>query len=135
MRANSDLKTVKSNRRVDLKTAKFKPDAPATRKTTRMATSISLLAERAEPRETAVKLQHYNPQAMEVFVAGTFNDWQPRRNAMIRDGEGMWSAVIELLPGLYEYRLVIDGVWREDSMAAKFSANPFGGLNSVIEVK
>lgn len=135
MIANEEIKTVRRNRGVRVGGKERTATAPPRTKATRIGSERGLLSEHAEPKETAVKFQHYNPQAIEVFVAGTFNDWDPRAAALRRDGNGAWALEILLLPGQYEYRFVVDGVWREDSMASKFSANPFGGLNSIIDVK
>lgn len=81
-----------------------------------------------------VTFQFFNPIAREVFVTGSFLDWLPRAKSMQRDDSGQWVAELFLRPGEYEYRLVVDGAWQDDPMAARFVANPFGGLNSVISV-
>jgi len=79
--------------------------------------------------------EYYNPAAKEVSVAGTFNDWQPAATPMRKGPGGKWSTEFLLKPGHYEYRFVVDGQWQDDPMAARFVANPFGGLNCVVEVK
>ena len=83
----------------------------------------------------AVAFEYFNDTASEVLIAGSFNDWQPRLTPMKKKRGGTWSAELLLKPGHYEYRLVVDGEWQDDPMAARFVANPFGGLNAVIEVK
>jgi len=95
-----------------------------------------LLSEHCPAPETvAVHLKFYQPQAHEVFVAGTFNDWQPRVTPLIPGPNGEWAVDLMLKPGPYEYRYVVDGQWIDDPMASGFAANPFGGLNSVIQVQ
>lgn len=83
----------------------------------------------------AVSLAYFNPAAREVLVAGSFNEWQPRSTPMNNQGGGEWSTELLLKPGHYEYRFVVDGQWQDDSLAERLVANPFGGLNCVIEVK
>jgi len=98
---------------------------------------VKLLEERfsKDGEVHAVILEYFNPNAREVSVAGTFNDWQSGAAPMIRKRGGRWWTELLLQPGLYEYRFVVDGQWQDDPMAARFVANPFGGLNSVVEVK
>ncbi|MCD6502034.1 hypothetical protein J7L01_05485, partial [bacterium] len=55
-------------------------------------------------------LHYKNPSAKEVFVAGSFNDWSESATPMESDGEGNWSATLDLAPGRYEYKFVVDGV-------------------------
>jgi len=83
----------------------------------------------------AVSFEYFNSTAREVLVAGSFNDWQPHITPMSKQRGGKWSTELLLKPGRYEYRLVVDGHWKDDPMAARFVANPFGGLNCVVEVK
>ena len=83
----------------------------------------------------AVNLEYFNPAAREVLVAGSFNDWQSRATPMTKQRGGKWTTKLLLQPGQYEYRFVVDGEWQDDPMAAHFVANPFGGLNCVVEVK
>jgi RNA polymerase-binding transcription factor DksA len=41
---------------------------------------------------------------------------------------------LSLPPGRYEYQFVVDGRWIHDRAARELADNPFGGINSVIEV-
>lgn len=83
----------------------------------------------------AVTFEFFNPNASEVSVCGTFNDWEPGTTPMKRGPEGRWTAQQLLPPGRYEYRLVVDGQWQEDPMSRGFITNQYGGLNSVVEVR
>jgi 1,4-alpha-glucan branching enzyme len=75
-----------------------------------------------------------NPQARQVYIASTFNDWHPAVTEMISLGGGRWAKDIVLPPGRYEYRLVVDGEWFTDPANGQTVTNPFGGLNSVLTV-
>ncbi len=66
-------------------------------------------------------------------VAGTFNNWDPKRTPMQKTGSG-WKATIELAPGRYEYRFVVNGEWISDARAKESVPNTFGGTNSVLKV-
>lgn len=83
----------------------------------------------------SVRFEYFNPNAIEVFLAGEFNQWQPRATPLKKQNGGTWAANLLLKPGQYEYRVVVDARWQDDPMSSRFVANPFGGLNSVIEVK
>ena len=60
----------------------------------------------------------YRPKikAEAVYLAGTFNNWQP--NGLKMDGpdaEGTYTTKVKLKAGAHEYKFVIDGtVWRND---------------------
>jgi chromosome partitioning protein len=76
------------------------------------------------------------PRASNVQVAGDFNDWQPTKTQMQKVGEsGVWQTELKLPPGKYRYRLVVDGQWQQDPYNEQTELNPFGGYNSVVEVK
>lgn len=51
-----------------------------------------------------------------VYLAGSFNDWQPTAHKMDGpDAEGRYHTTLNLQRGTYEYKYVIDGVkWRGD---------------------
>ena len=95
-----------------------------------------LLPENSSPWELhSVKVQYFDPFAHEVCVAGTFNDWRPEVTPMRHDTKGDWTVELLLRPGAYEYRLLVDGQWKDDPMAKRFVGNAFGGLNCILEVK
>ncbi len=76
------------------------------------------------------------PRAQEVQIAGDFNNWQPEQSPMEKVGEsGVWQTKMNLAAGRYRYRLVVDGQWQQDPYNEQTEQNPFGGLNSVLEVK
>ena len=74
------------------------------------------------------------PEAHEVFLCGTFNDWNPTKTPLKPDGRGIWKTQVPLVPGTYEYRLCIDGEWVNDPSADGYVPNPFGTTNSVRAV-
>lgn len=105
------------------------------RKPPRRAEPVALLSEHFPVGESVITFAVFNPTAREVFVAGSFNGWEPAGTAMTKGADGIWRTELLLKPGAYEYRFVVDGVWQDDPMSQKFAANPFGGLNSVVVVK
>lgn len=75
------------------------------------------------------------PGARQVHVAGDFNDWSATATPMQRleDGSG-FRALLPLGPGRYRYRYVVDGHWSADPHNNMAERNPFGDMNSIVEV-
>lgn len=74
--------------------------------------------------------------AKSVKIAGDFNNWTPCEEDMfVRDEKGIWSKIIRLNPGLYQYKLIIDGKWTTDPNNPIKVQSPFGGSNSVLVVR
>lgn len=75
------------------------------------------------------------PGANKVSLAGDFNNWSPEATPMTpSDGGEAFKALLPLAPGRYRYRFVVDGQWCRDPHNTSVETNPFGDLNSVIEV-
>ncbi|MEO8338131.1 MAG: glycogen-binding domain-containing protein [Nitrospirota bacterium] len=72
-------------------------------------------------------------EAQQVFLAGTFNNWNPEDIPMKHLDDGTWSVELSLEPGNYEYKFVVDGVWWAP-LGEGCVTNPFGTLNCTIEV-
>jgi len=88
----------------------------------------------AGPQLVPVRFEFTHPTATTVCVAGTFNKWQPEAKTLHPAGGGCWYKETALLPGTYEYCLVVNGEWMPDPLARETVPNPFGGRNSVLEV-
>jgi len=70
-----------------------------------------------------------------VCVAGSFNDWDPAVTPMEYDlKKRVHRGSIDLGPGEYEYKFVIDGKWSLDESNPNFYPNDFGTLNSVLKI-
>lgn len=75
------------------------------------------------------------PGAHEVKLAGDFNNWVPESTPMVPDGNSAdFLAMLKLPPGRYRYRYVVDGTWAQDPYNSYVESNPFGEMNSVVEV-
>lgn len=76
------------------------------------------------------------PVGKNVALAGSFNDWDPALTIMdYQHDTGIYSRRMELPPGTYEYKFVIDGEWVLDEKNPNFAANDFGTLNSVLTIQ
>ena len=93
---------------------------------------------KAGPDETKttppIHLELLEPGAHDVYIAGSFNEWQPQATPMVSLGNGKWVKELTLPTGRYEYRFVVDGQWRDDARCDVRSPNPFGGENCICEV-
>ena len=72
--------------------------------------------------------------AREVVLTGEFTGWAKDKVRLAPAGPGEWGAQLELPPGEYQYRLLIDGQWRDDPSVLKKVPNPFGTQNGVLIV-
>ena len=84
---------------------------------------------------TPIDFELRNSLASSVCVAGTFNNWDPRRDPMTQESRDHWVRTIPLSPGAYEYCLVVDGEWILDPLNQLSVADAFGGRNSVFTVE
>lgn len=72
------------------------------------------------------------PNAEEVILSGTFNDWSWDRYKMSRKN-GRWELTLSLPAGRHEYRYIVDGEWMEDPHNANKITNEFGEYNSLLD--
>ncbi len=75
-----------------------------------------------------------NTEAHEVFLAGSFNAWDPSSRPLKKDAKGIWKTIMMLPRGTYEYRFVVDGQWVDDPDSPEKQLNEFGFHNSVLTV-
>ena len=71
-----------------------------------------------------------DPGAQSVAVVGDFSAWQPVPLAD-PDRDGIWTAVLNLPPGRYEYAFVVDGRWIGQDPLADEYVRSFGDYASV----
>ena len=76
------------------------------------------------------------PEATRVFIAGSLNNWDPVATPLKWDkATGLWRRTVNLEPGRYEYRFVVDDVWWSDPMNPMRSWNEFGTENCIVVVE
>ena len=72
--------------------------------------------------------------AKEVVLTGDFTQWAKDKIRLTPAAGGEWITLLELAPGEYQYRLLVDGEWRDHPEAARRVSNPFGTQNCVLIV-
>jgi chromosome partitioning protein len=87
------------------------------------------------PRLTEVDLSITAPDAKEVFVAGDFNNWRVDETSKMSQDNGSWHKKVKLSRGHYHYRFIVDGRWVEDPNNPHKETNPFGTLDSLLEIE
>ena len=104
------------------------------------AQSAELLKQRAvaEPQpslvgNTTFKLKGFEDASI-VTLAGTFNNWNPRQLIFGRES-GQWVCRINLTPGKYLYKFVVDGEWMLDPESPAHEDDGNGNTNSVLVIK
>ena len=70
------------------------------------------------------------PDAKTVVLAGSFNDWNDRKQQMTKSGDG-WTATIPLFGGKHTYKFIIDGKWITDPVNPIVEDDGHGNKNSV----
>ncbi|MFN2340166.1 MAG: alpha amylase N-terminal ig-like domain-containing protein [Halanaerobium sp.] len=85
----------------------------------------------------------FNPAEVEfegdieaIYLAGSFNDWQPEAEKMNGPNEeGIYTLEYNLRPGEYQYKFVINGEhWFHDPDNELTTADGHGGQNSIINI-
>src|SRR6266704_1284043 len=122
----------------DRKTSAVVKPAPPLSETATHAEISRVVSESNGPKPGSVEAirskVHFKMEAgdaQSVAIAGSFNDWNPKRTPMVKEGSS-WVTTITLPRGRYEYRFVADGKWVNDPSAKEFVKNPYGESNSVF---
>lgn len=120
---------------------------PASTPTDPAATPATAATPAADPSATARGPQitpkgvrfNYKPDGKpgELFLAGNFNSWNPANKDYLlkdEDGDGIYSITLQLAPGTYQYKFVIDGTWTKDPYSPMAEGDGFGGQNGKFVV-
>jgi 1,4-alpha-glucan branching enzyme len=86
------------------------------------------------PKRKRIEFKILAPEAKQVLLSGTFNQWSESSDPMKRDKTGTWKKVKMLLQGIYEYKFIVDGEWTLDPGCSDTVPNQHGTVNNVIEV-
>ena len=70
-----------------------------------------------------------------VYLAGDFNEWNPKGKKMtFKARKGVYAATVKLPRGQHQYKFVIDGTWCTDPANIHAVPNDQGSFNSLIDV-
>lgn len=77
---------------------------------------------------------NYQRQAGNLQIAGDFNGWIPDKNVETQVSNDYLQKILNIEPGRYEYRIVVDGIWQHDPNNPDQVENEIGGSNSLLHV-
>lgn len=105
-------------------------------RTTKKKTSKASSTKKASP----VKIQkttfkYFAPEAKEICIAGSFNQWMDKDLYLKKDKTGHWKVALPLGKGRYEYRYIVDGNWTNAQDQLECVPNSYGTWNSVIQIQ
>lgn len=89
---------------------------------------------KAKQAKQKVTFTYNAPQAQKVQLVGDFTGWDQAPVEMKKDKGGVWKKTVNLPAGRYEYRLLVDGEWKDDPQCPNRQPNQYGGENCVCVV-
>ncbi len=81
---------------------------------------------------TTFRLKGY-ADARLVVLAGSFNNWNESQLLFGREGDE-WVCRIDLEPGVYTYKFIVDGNWILDPSNPETHEDDYGNLNNLLTV-
>jgi diguanylate cyclase (GGDEF)-like protein len=71
-----------------------------------------------------------------VSVVGNFNGWDAQADPMHPQADGSFFGKVNLIPGTYEYKFVVNGeAWIADPASGEYISDGYWGQNSMLHVK
>jgi enterochelin esterase-like enzyme len=74
------------------------------------------------------------PAARTVYLAGEMTRWDQGKLPMSQGADGRWRISVDLAPGQWLYKFVVDGRWMADPATADHDADGQGGQHSFVFV-
>jgi 1,4-alpha-glucan branching enzyme len=102
------------------------------KRTKKSAEAVSTLRIAGAMQEVEFAL--YAPEAHDVHLAGSFNDWNTGSLPLRREKDGMWKIKVKLPKGRHEYKYFADGKWTQNMPCSITTPNTFGTNNCVAAV-
>lgn len=107
-----------------------------TTRTTVLKNEMAMKRPRTKKIETRAQTFAFTaPDAVSVLLVGDFTRWQANPVRLVKGDGGLWTASVNLPPGTYHYRFLVDGQWRDDPECTVRVPNPYGGENAVRTVR
>ncbi len=112
------------------------PAGDALPQTALSSSSFTQAAHAPAGESNALRFSLYAPQAASVALVGDFNGWGSMSELSLKPaGNGMWSVIIPLPSGRYQYAFLVDGQrWVTDPRAEQHVSDDFGRQNAVVTI-
>ncbi len=81
-----------------------------------------------------VQFKYHAPPKTKIYVAGTFNNWNPTAIKLGYHGKGIYSAMVLLPLGKYEFKYIVNGEWCTGPDCSAQVSNGFGTNNNCLIV-
>ncbi|HBC85864.1 MAG TPA: hypothetical protein DCZ94_02810 [Lentisphaeria bacterium] len=81
-----------------------------------------------------VTFKFHAPPGADVFVAGTFNKWNPMEIRLEDEKKGKYVATVLMPEGRIEYKFIVNGNWCNSPECKELVPNDYGTTNSVLFV-
>lgn len=86
-------------------------------------------------KQIDVKFQIISKPGDNVYIAGTFNDWNSEDNCLEDENkDGLYNCTVPLDPGEIEYKYKINDCWVVDPNNLNTKNNDYGTLNNILMV-
>ncbi|OJJ20778.1 hypothetical protein BKI52_09345 [marine bacterium AO1-C] len=118
---------VKEARNAYLKAQQLKPNDKL------VAGILKQLPPQKQVGNVTFRLSDYH-YAKRVSVTGDFNNWDKTALPLVRK-RGAWTGKINLKPGKYKYKFVIDGIGVLDPKHTNTGVGEYGSIHSILVVK
>ncbi len=89
----------------------------------------------SEKKSMNIEFVYDAPEAKEVYLAGSFNNWDRHGLRMKKNRRGQWKATVNLAPGKYPYKFIADGNWTVGSLCPEVVVDDSGATNCAITVE
>jgi len=73
-------------------------------------------------------------RAHSVYLVGDFNFWNPFSLPMHKNSAGLWEVMLDISPGKYAYRFLVDGKYRTDPFGTKVVYDRFSREMSLVMI-
>lgn len=115
-------------------TKKTKSTEKASKRTAKKAVEKKSTIEKSSAQEKkSIPFKIYAPEASSAYLVGDFNNWDQCSLSMKKRDDGYWETSIELSPGEYQYKYLIDGKWEND-ITEEMVPNQYGTMNNIIKI-
>ena len=106
--------------------------------TIKKSTAKKLTKKRVTVKKMKAKRVNFTmvaPEARNIFLAGNFNNWDMNSHPLKKGAKGIWKASASLMPGVYEYRFLVDGEWQNDPNCTVCVPDSYGSENCVLTLE
>ncbi len=82
-----------------------------------------------------VTFEFFRPEAQEVHLVGSHNDWSHSKHPLQSQGNGWWTTTLTIDPADYTFKYLVDQqTWYADFAAHGLEADGLGSWQSILTV-